>query len=294
MEILTIVLAGLLSAASGGGLVLEKILQQRLASQVIGVERQAVRIDNRPNYQIAQGKLDRVRIASRGISIAPGLRIAEIDLEADEIALKPDKLSLDSLDKLRRSLVEPATGAARIVFTEADLNRALKSPEILSRLQATLNRLIISKAGSTNISYNIRSLDLELLPANRVRVNLTLARPSFNSVGRYGTPAGQNSSRELIGRGMQAPALRLTSLNMSVALKLATKKGQKIQILDLEGTVNDRPMSDRLLKGFAQGISDRLDLNSLADDGILARILQLEIDEDKLQLVSFVKLDKLQ
>ena len=294
MEILTIVLAGLLSAASGGGLVLEKILQQRIASQVIGVERQAVRIDNRPNYQIAQGKLDRVRIASRGVSIAPGLRIAEIDLEADAIALKPDKLSLDSLDKLRRSLVEPATGAARIVFTEADLNRALKSPEILSRLQATLNRLIISKAGSTNISYNIRSLDLELLPANRVRVNLTLARPSFNSVGRYGTPAGQNSSRELIGRGMQAPALRLTSLNMSVALKLATKKGQKIQILDLEGTVNDRPMSDRLLKGFAQGISDRLDLNSLADDGILARILQLEIDEDKLQLVSFVKLDKLQ
>ncbi|MEN9870181.1 MAG: hypothetical protein RLZZ171_1169, partial [Cyanobacteriota bacterium] len=43
--------------------------------------------------------------------------------------------------------------------------------------------------------------------------------------------------------------------------------------------------------GFATGISDRLNLNTLSADGILARILQLEINEDNLQLISFVRLE---
>ena len=50
-------------------------------------------------------------------------------------------------------------------------------------------------------------------------------------------------------------------------------------------------MSSRLLNVFAVGIGDRLNLNVLEADGILARILQLEIDEDRLELVSFIRLE---
>ena len=69
MEILTIVLASLLSLGSGGGIVLDKVAARKIRQQIISVEEQAIRIDNQPNYRVAQGRLARVRIASRGVRI---------------------------------------------------------------------------------------------------------------------------------------------------------------------------------------------------------------------------------
>ena len=278
MEVLTIVLASLLSLGSGGGVVLDRLIERQISSQVISVEQQEVRIDNQPNYQAAQGKLDRVRIASRGVRIKPGLRIAEADLEMDRVELKLAKLSLEGLGDLRESLIKPATGAARLVVTEQDLNQALQSPEVVAQLQQTLNRLIVNKAGSTNIGYQLSNLQLELLPANHLELGFTLSRP------RRSTPQSKSvgtSSRNIASK----------ELDITLSLEIQIVEGKKARITDLQGTVNDRPMSSRLLQGFALGISDRFDLNSLSADGILARILQLEIDEDKLQLVSFVRLE---
>ena len=78
---------------------------------------------------------------------------------------------------------------------------------------------------------------------------------------------------------------------MALEFAVEVARSRKVRILEPEGTVNGRPMSSRLLNGFAVGISDRLDLGSLLQDGILARILQLEIDEDKLELASFLKVE---
>ncbi|MEO0834761.1 MAG: DUF2993 domain-containing protein, partial [Cyanobacteria bacterium J06642_3] len=113
MEILTIALSSLLSLGASGGLILDRIAQGQLRDQVIDVEQQAVRIDNRPNYQVIQGKLDRVRIASRGVKIKPGLRIAIVDLETDQVALNLAELNFDDLDELRASLSQPVSGLVR-------------------------------------------------------------------------------------------------------------------------------------------------------------------------------------
>jgi LmeA-like phospholipid-binding len=280
MEILTIVLAGLLGIGSSGGIVLDKIAQGKIRSQVISVEQQAVRIDNQPNYRAAEGKLARVRIASRGVRIKPGIRIASVDLETDPLAVKLAKLKLSNIDRLRESLTVPAAGAVKVVLTEKDLNQALQSTEIQAQLQNTLNRLIVSRAGSTNISYQLADIQLKLRPKNRLQVSFKLSRPTKNlnleSNATPGTYQTKNPSREL-----------------AISLKLTLKviNGKKVRILNPQGTVNGRPMSSRLLNGFATGISDRLNLNTLSEDGILARILQLEINEDNLQLISFVRLE---
>ena len=76
MEILTIVLSGLLSLVSSGGIFLDYVAANQIRSQIISLEEQAIRIDNSPNYQIARGKLQKVRIATRGLRIKPDLRIA--------------------------------------------------------------------------------------------------------------------------------------------------------------------------------------------------------------------------
>jgi len=284
MEILTIVLASLLSLGSGGGIVLDKIVEGKIRDRVISVEKQAVRIDNQPNYRAVRGRLARVRIAGRGVRIEPGIRIAEIDLETDPVAVELDRIKLSSIKRIRESLVTPATGAARLVFTEADLNQALQSEQIQLRLQKALNRLIARKAGSTNISYQISDIQIDLQSANRLQVDFKLSRPrpsrplESNTNIESGTSSSKNPSRELA---------------MGLEVTLQVMNGKTVRLLDPQGTVNGRPMSPRLLNGFAAGISDRLNLNSLEADGILTRILQLEINEDNLELASFVKLDKM-
>ena len=55
--------------------------------RLISVEQQAIRIDNTPNYQIVQGKIDQVRIAGRGVTINSYLRIDTLELETDAIAI---------------------------------------------------------------------------------------------------------------------------------------------------------------------------------------------------------------
>jgi len=280
MEILTIVLASLLSLGSGGGIVLDKIVEGKIGDRLISVEEQAVRIDNQPNYRAAKGRLARVRIASRGVRIEPGIRIAEIELETDPLAVKLDKIKLNSIDRIRESLAAPATGAAKLVFSESDLNQALQSAKIQKQLQKTLNRLIARKAGSNNISYQISDIQLDLQQGNRLQVDFQLSRPRPNrqleSNADSGTSRSRNPSRELL---------------ISLELTLQVINGKMVRLLNPQGTVNGRPMSPRLLNGFASGISDRLNLNTLEADGILARILQLEINEDNLELISFVRLN---
>lgn len=281
MEILTIVLASLLSLGSSGGIVLDKIAEAKIRDRIISVEQQAVRIDNQPNYRIAQGKIGRVRLAHRGILIEPGIRIAALDLETDPLAVKLSQLKLDSIASLRSSLVTPATGAASIKLEEEDLNRALSSTQVRQQLEFNLNRLIVRKAGSSNIAYELSNVRLDIQPNNRLRVSFRLARSRATGLkplerSDRGTSQVQNRSREL-------------AFNLELTLKIV--EGKAVRILNPRGTVNGSPMSSRLLDGFATGISDRLNLASLAGDGIIARILQLETSEDAMQLVGFVRLE---
>lgn len=267
MEILTIVLSSLLSLASSGGVILDLLVGNNLRSQVTEVEEQAIRIDNTPSYQIVGGKLQKIRVATRGIKLKQNLRIEALELETDRIDLDRSKLDLDNIDGLRKALKQPLQGAAKIILTEVDLNRALQSPATQAQIQQILNRLIAKKAGSTNIAYQLIDPRLELLPNNRMGVQFKLRRAQS-------TLDDSNSD-----------------LAISLKLKVGVANGKALTLIDPIGTVNQRPMSSRLLNGFASGISDRFDLSELEADGILARLLQLKIDEDKIELAGFARME---
>ena len=279
MEILTIVLSGLLSLTSIGGTVLDSVAAHRISSQIISVKKQAIRIDNTPNYQIAQGKLAKVRIAARDIKVKPNLKIAVLELETDPLDVDLAKSNFHNINELRESLKQPLQGAGKLILTEANLNQALESPEILAQLSKNLNRLIARRAGSTNIAYQLRDVRVTLHPANRLGVNFKLERPINNF---------EVDEAETAKSSLSSPSKQIA---IALELKIRVFQGKTIRISEPQGTVNGRPMSSRLLNGFAEGISDRLDLDSLQADGILARVLQLEIDEGKLKLVGFLKLE---
>ena len=266
MELITIIFSGLLSALSNGGWVLDAIAEKMLSAQVESVETLEVRVDNRPSYQLIKGKLDKLRIATRGIKLQQDLRIEILELETDPISINTAALGDGALTDLQTALQQPLQAAARIVLTEADLTTALASDSLVQQLQEILNNLIANRAGNATRTYEISAPKIDLLPDNRLKLDLQLRRSSRN----------QQRDRELA---------------LSLELGIEVIAGKQIQLVDPQGTVNGRQMSTRLLNGFAQGISDRLLLTNLENSGILARLLQLEVTEDKIELVAFTRIE---
>lgn len=266
MELITIVLSGILSTLSNVGWITEAIAENTLASNVESVEKLEVRVDNRPNYQLVNGKLDKLRIATRGILLRQDLRIDLLELETDPIFLDIKGLSNTNLEEVQNSLQQPLQAAARIVITEVDLTTALQSETLRQQLQEILNNLVAKRAGNTTRTYEVSDIKIDLLPGNRIQLELQLSRSG----------ASQKSDREL-------------AISLELGIKVIA--GTRIQLVDPQGTVDGRQMSARLLGGFAEGISDRLNLTSLESLGILARLLQLEVTEDKIELVAFTRIE---
>lgn len=266
MELITIILSGFLSVFSNGGWIVDTIAKKQLDSYLHSAETLAVRIDNRPNYQIAQGEVDRLRIAGRGVYLNSNFRIESLELETDPIALDLANLSTESIQQLRGSLKKPLQGAVSVVLTEQDLITALQSEAVVAQLQSALNKLIASRAGSNAIAYTLLAPEIELSENNLLTVKVTLIREG-ESV-----------------RNSQSLAIAFTT-------GFEVIQGKQIRLTNLEATVNNRPISNRLLKGFAQGISDRLDLATIEKQGIFAHLLQLEIAEDKVKIIGFARME---
>lgn len=266
MELLLILLSGLFSVVSPGGLVIDSLTDNLLNAEVKEIEQLATRIDNTPSYQLATGKLDKIRIASRGINIRSLLRIDTLELETDPININLRNLKPSNLEEIRKSLREPLQGAMRLIVTEKDLNQALQSEQVQNQLQQVLNRLISQKTGSSAFSYQLLNPHLEFLEDNILRLEFQLQR-------------------------LEGESSRFQSLAMTLECQLKAVEGTKIEFVKLEGKVNNRPISDRLLQGFAQGISDRLNVANLEQNRTFVRLLQLEINNNQIELAAFVRIN---
>ena len=86
MELIAIILSGFLSLLVPVGFVGDQIAAREIGKRFEKVEQLQVRIDNAPSYQILQGKLERVRIAGRGIWFSDSIRIEALELETDAIS----------------------------------------------------------------------------------------------------------------------------------------------------------------------------------------------------------------
>jgi hypothetical protein len=259
MELLTIILSSLLAIASPVGLISDQITENTLRSYFHDVEILEVRIDNAPSYQILQGKVQRLLIAGRGLEIIPGVRIDTLELETDALDLELNKLRQKNW---REALSKPLKTGVRLVLTEKDLNQVLQSEDFQVFLQRRVNQL--AKLDFLGKDYKLLNPRCQLLGNNRLEFQMQLQK--VNS---------------------QAPPLEI-----NLELGIGVIGGRKLDLLDLGGTVNGRKLSLRLLNTFAKGISQILDLQVLEKEGITARILQLDITEEEINLATFIQIDK--
>jgi len=257
MELIAILLSSVLAFAANAGWFIEHAIFNAFRSRFQEVEQLEVRVDNKPNSQIFQGHIDGIFIASRGVKPIPNLRIEALELETDPIEIDLKNFRKQGISAFQESLKKPLNGGIRLVVTETDINQALQSEAIITRIEEVINKL----RGNSSRKYELLNPQIDLLGDNRLKIMLQLRRSQETE-----------------------------PLNINLELGLTVVDGTRIEIIEPMGTVNGRQLSSRVLNGLAERIGSRLDLRKLEETGTIARILQLDGTQDLLQGAAIFRL----
>ncbi|OUC14316.1 MAG: hypothetical protein B0A82_12550 [Alkalinema sp. CACIAM 70d] len=251
MEPFTIVLSILLGLVSPVGVVGDRLAAQQIRKQFKQVEQLEVRIDNAPNHQILQGKVNKVRVAGRGLFPIEGLRLDTLEIETDPITLKG----------LKTKLAKPLQAGVYLFLTEADLNRALQSPAVTERIKNLSFRFLQPEEADQVARYDLVNPQVDFLPNGRVRLQT-----------------------ELTEQGYPDRLAIVAETNIQVSA------GKTLQLSQMTLTLNGQPAPKAVVDAIAKGISQRLDLQRLEQSHMTARILQLQTDDRGLGLTTFVQM----
>jgi LmeA-like phospholipid-binding len=261
MELIAILLSGITALFSFGGVVVDKNVEMAFRSQLDHVEQLQVRADNAPNYQIINGKIDKIRVAGRGLWVTKDFRIDTLEVETDPIAVDLKAIQADGQNPQASSLKQPIQAGLKLKFGEEDLNNFLKSPDAIAQLQKMTTRTLGgAAAGSLNKDYQIVNPQVKFLANNRL--------------------------------GMKAELKDASGENLAVNLEtgVSVSGGRKFQLLEPTATVGGTPVPPFLLAGLTAGLTERLNVDMLEQRGVTARILQFKVNPGQLELAVFVRL----
>ncbi|MBD2603620.1 DUF2993 domain-containing protein [Scytonema hofmannii FACHB-248] len=257
MEFLTILLSGLLGLVSPVGIVVDRTAENAIRSQFVKVGELRVRVDNAPSYQLLQGKVERVRIAGRSLQLKrQNIRIAVLELESDRIEIKPHSLTR------KPQLKKPLQAGVRLVLTQEDINQALRSPQIIARLQnLNINLRYFANTRAKTV-YNLVNPQVQFLPNNRLQIQA-----------------------ELQEKQKSKPLLIKAESGVSIV------NGGQIQLVNLVAEVDKVEVPPRLINVILNKINKRLNLRNLEGGGLQARILKLKISQGELEMAAFIRID---
>lgn len=292
MEFFTALLSTLLALGSPVGYALDQVAADNFRSRLYRVEQLQVRIDNAPNYQIIQGRVDRLRLASRGAWLTPEVRLETLEVETDPIDLDFSRLSnsaansaaslpaTDSTTLSSQTLVPPGLlrtplqAGIRLVVTEADLQKALESPRVKSLIQDIAKRFLGSEAETMQITPQVRFLE-----SDRFQLQVTLASPTQDP----STPA--NPVNNLTNN----PANN-QSIKVNLESGITVIDGSSFQLVNPVLQVNGNPLPSSIVTAVSSSFLNSFNLQSLESRGIILRLLQLKITQGQVQTAAFVSI----
>ncbi|WP_392532420.1 DUF2993 domain-containing protein [Nostoc sp. C117] len=108
---------------------LNKAAEIGLSSQLDEVENLDVNIKTDP-LKLLQGQVDTVVIQGEGLVMQKDLRMEELEMQMSSVAINPLSVAFGKIE-----LTQPTEANARVVLTEADINRAFNSEYVRSQLQ---------------------------------------------------------------------------------------------------------------------------------------------------------------
>lgn len=257
MDIITVILASLLAIASPVGAVVDQLAEDAIRQQIVGADELYVRIDNVPNYQLLNGRVEHIRLAGRGVYPIPDLRIATIDLETDAVDVDFGKLQQGELQ-----LDEPLQAALHLVLQADDLNTFLNSVLVKEFLDGLRFSLPGQNSARERNRYGLANPTLTFIEGDRLRIVLDLE-----------------------------DRVEDEQIPITLELGLAIANGHQIQLIDPRITIEGVEAPPELIQSFVSGANQQLSLKQFEVSGITARILDFEIRNNELDIALFAKVD---
>lgn len=195
---------------------LNKIAEMALSTQLEEAERLNVQVKTDPS-KLAQGELESLTIDGEGLVMKKDLRMQEMEIKMNSIAVSPLKALLGSIE-----LTKPTQGTARIVLTQADINRAFNSQTLSTRIR-NLNIGIDGK----RLRADIQHVDCQLLADGKIAIDAEMhvqqtgetQHVSFSATPCI-SPSGQGV---LLGDVQYAPGQELSSELMEALVEQASQ-----------------------------------------------------------------------
>ncbi|WP_199246255.1 DUF2993 domain-containing protein [[Phormidium] sp. ETS-05] len=262
MELLTILLLTLLTVPASGGIVVDTLLAKEIRSQLYATEQVQVRIDNIPNHQLIQGQISRLRIAGKGLWLSPQLRLHTLEVETDPININVNTIRNLEPSQSRSALEQPIGAAVKLVLTRQDINQALNSPEFITTLQSLIPLLFNARSlQQASRRYQITSSQVEFISNNRFRLQTEIAELGYSD-----------------------------RLNLTVEAGINLIAGRRVELIEPIVLVNGQPAPGQFVRGL-RAAANKFDFNLLATLGGTARLLQLEMTPESVEMVLFMRVD---
>jgi hypothetical protein len=259
MEFFTLLLTSLFTLVSPVGIALDTLAEKQIRDRLHEAEQLEVRLDTIPSYQIIGGKVDRLRIAGRGLSLIPGVRIDTLEIETDGIDVDPGALGRGSGASPVRGLRQPLQVAIRMAVTETDLNVALQSPELYQEMERIAFTLFDSPLLQQIASrYTLVNRQITFLPDNRIRFQTQIQERGYDDF-----------------------------LTLTIETGINVIEGQQLQLLSPSVWVNDRPAPRRLVTGILD-LTRRFNLQRLETRGVRSRVLHLNLTPGGAEIALFL------
>ena len=208
--------------------VLSKAAEIGLSSQLDEVDK--LDVDVRTDvFKILQGQVDSVSVTGKGL-VQKDIRVEEIEIHVDNIAI-------DILSAIfgEFELDQPTDATARVVLTEQDINRALNSEYVRSKLSPL----------ELNVDGELATIELQLpvelkLPGDGKMVfsgGMLLHESSHTQqIGFIGVIHPRTSKQPLLLEAFSCTPGQGISLELNIALMQKAKELLSLPYYEIQGT----------------------------------------------------------
>ena len=196
-------------------------------------------------------------MGGRGLYPVPDFRIAIAEIETD-----PIDLAFGDLQQGRIVLDQPLQGAVRLLMTEADLNAFLVSPAFTERLNEIQINLDNAAQAREVQRYQLANPVAIFKPNSRLRLEIDLIDQVLNE-----------------------------TLKIEAETGLSIDNGHRLVLIGPEVLVDGAAAPSQLLDTFLENLGDQLSLKQFEESGITARVLNLSLDDENLDLAFWVRVD---
>jgi hypothetical protein len=206
---------------------INKMAEIAIASQLDEAEDLEVKVKTDPG-QLAQGELESLEIAGEGLVMQKDLRMEEMDITINGVAVSPMQALFGNLQ-----LKKPTEGTAKILLTEADLNRAFNA----DILRGQMEQLQVSVQGES-VTLDIQHIRISLLPNGKVGIDADVFQTppqAQKSVSFTTTPKVSDNGRKVLLEQVEYAEGKELSEDLTAALLDQAKEILSLENFEMEG-----------------------------------------------------------